>query len=61
MYEFAPEMDPVYVAEDGESLTIETIDSLNGAIQTDEDRLTAISERGQRGDRADRSRRSESR
>jgi len=31
VYEFAPEMEPVYTAADGESLTIETIDSLNGA------------------------------
>lgn len=44
VYEFAPAMDPVYEATDGESLTIETIDSLNGAIQTDDDRLDAIPE-----------------
>ena len=44
VYEFAPEMDPVYTAADGESLTIETIDSLNGAIQTDDDRLDEIPE-----------------
>ena len=44
VYEFAPTMDPVYEAEDGESLTIETIDSLNGAIQSEEDRLDAIPE-----------------
>ena len=42
VYEFAPAMDPVYTAADGEALTIETIDSLNGAIQTDDDRLDAI-------------------
>jgi len=44
VYEFAPTMEPVYEAADGESLTIETIDSLNGAIQTDDDRLDAIPE-----------------
>lgn len=44
VYEFAPEMDPVYEAADGESLTIETIDSLNGAIRTDDDLLDAIPE-----------------
>ena len=44
VYEFAPEMDPVYEAADGESLTIETIDSLNGAIQRDDDLLDAIPE-----------------
>ncbi|PAU83223.1 acetamidase [Halorubrum salipaludis] len=44
VYEFAPAMDPVYEAADGESLTIETVDSLNGAIQTDDDLLDAIPE-----------------
>jgi len=44
VYEFAPEMEPVYEAADGESLTVETIDSLNGAIQTDDDLLDAIPE-----------------
>ncbi|ELZ49955.1 acetamidase/Formamidase [Halorubrum distributum JCM 9100] len=44
VYEFGPEMDPVYEAADGESLTIETIDSLNGEIQTDDDLLDAIPE-----------------
>ncbi|MFC7325301.1 acetamidase/formamidase family protein [Halorubrum rutilum] len=44
VYEFAPEMEPVYEAADGESLTIETIDSLNGAIQSDDDLLDAIPE-----------------
>lgn len=42
VYEFSPEMDPVYTADDGESLTVKTIDSLNKEIQTDEDLLTAI-------------------
>ncbi|ELZ55922.1 MULTISPECIES: acetamidase/formamidase family protein [Halorubrum] len=44
VYEFGPEMDPVYEADDGESVTIETIDSLNGAIQSDDDLLDAIPE-----------------
>jgi amidase len=44
VYEFGPEMDPVYEAADGESLTIETVDSLNGEIQTDDDLLDAIPE-----------------
>ncbi|QAU14222.1 acetamidase [Halorubrum sp. BOL3-1] len=42
VYEFGPEMDPVYEAADGEPLTIETRDSLNGAIQSDDDLLDAI-------------------
>jgi len=42
VYEFAPDMDPVYTAEDGESITVETIDSLNKEIQTDDDLLDAI-------------------
>lgn len=44
VYEFAPEMEPVYTAADGESLTVETIDSLNKEIQTDDDLLDAIPE-----------------
>ncbi|WP_424015990.1 acetamidase/formamidase family protein [Halorubrum xinjiangense] len=44
VYEFGPEMDPVYEAADGESLTIETRDSLNGEIQEDDDLLDAIPE-----------------
>ncbi|MDB2224084.1 MULTISPECIES: acetamidase/formamidase family protein [Halorubrum] len=44
VYEFGPEMDPVYEAADGESLTVETIDSLNGEIQRDDDLLDAIPE-----------------
>lgn len=42
IYEFSPEMDPVYTAADGESLTIETIDSLNKTIQTGDDLLDSI-------------------
>ncbi|MFB6093656.1 MAG: acetamidase/formamidase family protein [Halanaeroarchaeum sp.] len=44
VFEFQPDLEPVYAAADGESLTIETMDSLGGAIQTDEDRLDAIPE-----------------
>ncbi|WP_434531481.1 acetamidase/formamidase family protein (plasmid) [Haloarcula sp. NS06] len=44
IYEFSPEMDPVYTATDGESLTIETIDSLNKTIQTGDDLLDSIPE-----------------
>jgi amidase len=44
VYEFGPEMEPVYEAADGESLTIETVDSLNGAIQREDDLLDAIPE-----------------
>ncbi|WP_096395005.1 acetamidase/formamidase family protein [Halorubrum trapanicum] len=44
VYEFGPEMDPVYEAADGETLTIETVDSLNGEIQADDDLLDAIPE-----------------
>ncbi|QWC18536.1 acetamidase/formamidase family protein [Halorubrum sp. 2020YC2] len=44
VYEFGPSMDPVYEAADGESLTVETVDSLNGAIQEAGDLLDAIPE-----------------
>jgi amidase len=44
VYEFAPEMEPVYTAADGESLTVETVDSLEGTIQSDEDLLDSIPE-----------------
>ncbi|SFR30835.1 acetamidase/formamidase family protein [Halorubrum sodomense] len=44
VYEFGPEMDPVYEAADGESLTIETVDSLNGEIREEGDLLDAIPE-----------------
>lgn len=44
VYEFAPEMEPVYTAADGESLTIETIDSLNKTIETERDLLDEIPE-----------------
>lgn len=37
IYEFHPDLEPAYTASDGESLTFETIDSLNGAVQSDND------------------------
>lgn len=42
IYEFTPELEPTDTAADGESLTVETIDSLEGAIQKDTDRLQSI-------------------
>ncbi|ESP88705.1 acetamidase/formamidase family protein [Candidatus Halobonum tyrrellensis] len=44
IYEFSPDLDPVYTAADGESLTFETIDSLNKEIQEDDDLLESIPE-----------------
>lgn len=44
VYEFAPDMEPLYTAADGESITFETIDSLNKAVQTDSDLMDAIPE-----------------
>ncbi len=44
VYEFSPDMDPAYTATPGESLTVETVDSLEGTIQTDDDVLDAIPE-----------------
>ncbi|EMA17941.1 acetamidase/formamidase family protein [Haloarcula argentinensis] len=44
VYEFAPNMEPLYTAADGESLTFETIDSLNKAVQSDADLMDAIPE-----------------
>ncbi|GAA0259268.1 hypothetical protein GCM10009000_090230 [Halobacterium noricense] len=37
IYEFTPDIEPVYTAESGESLTVETVDSLGGAVQEDSD------------------------
>ncbi|WP_049972223.1 acetamidase/formamidase family protein [Haladaptatus cibarius] len=37
IYEFTPTLEPVYTAESGESLTVETIDSIGGAVQEDSD------------------------
>jgi amidase len=44
VYEFTPDLDPVYTASDGEQLTFETVDSLNGAVQSDEDLLHEVPE-----------------
>lgn len=42
IFEFRPDLEGVYTAEDGESLTIETIDSLSGEIQEDTDLMEAV-------------------
>lgn len=42
VYEFAPDMEPVRTVDPGAELTFETIDSLNGAIQDDDDLLEEI-------------------
>ena len=42
IYEFHPEMNPVITVEPGTTLTVETIDSLEGAVQSDSDRLESI-------------------
>jgi len=44
IYEFSPDLEPVYTAENGESLTFETIDSLNKTIESDDDLLASIPE-----------------
>lgn len=42
IFEFTEELEAVYTAEASESLTIETIDSLSGEIQTESDLLDVI-------------------
>lgn len=42
IYEFAPEMEPAARLADGESATVETRDSLEGEVQTDEDVIEAV-------------------
>lgn len=42
VYEFSPEMDAVRTVESGAELTIETIDSLDGTIQENDDLLEQI-------------------
>jgi amidase len=42
IFEFEPEMKPVGSIQSGEELTIETVDSLSGEIQTDNDLLESI-------------------
>ena len=44
IFEFHPGLESVYTAENGESLTIETIDSLSGEIQEDSDVIDEIPE-----------------
>ncbi|QSG03064.1 acetamidase/formamidase family protein [Natranaeroarchaeum sulfidigenes] len=44
IYEFAPEMDPIVTVEPGTALTIETRDSLDGAVQADSDVIEEIPE-----------------
>ncbi|MCL9814868.1 acetamidase/formamidase family protein [Natranaeroarchaeum aerophilus] len=44
IYEFAPEMDPTATVEPGTELTIETRDSLDGAVQADSDVIEEIPE-----------------
>ncbi len=44
IYEFAPEMDPIATVEPGTELTIETRDSLDGAVQADSDVIEEIPE-----------------
>ncbi|EMA24222.1 MULTISPECIES: acetamidase/formamidase family protein [Haloarcula] len=44
VYEFSPNMEPLYTASDGEPITFETIDSLNKAVQSDADLMDAIPE-----------------
>lgn len=44
VYAFSPTMTPVYEAADGEALTVETADSLEGAIQIEADLLDEIPE-----------------
>jgi amidase len=44
VYAFRPDMTPVYTAASGEALTVHTVDSLEGRIQSDDDLLTSIPE-----------------
>ena len=42
IYEFTPDLEPIAEVEPGTELTIETRDSLDGAVQTDEDVIASI-------------------
>lgn len=42
IYEFTPDLDPVVTLADGESATVETRDSLEGAVQSDEDTIESV-------------------
>ncbi|MCS4047842.1 amidase [Salinibacter ruber] len=44
VYAFDPDMTPIHTAADGESLTVKTADSLEGAVQTESDLLEEIPE-----------------
>jgi amidase len=44
VYEFGPEMDAAVTVEDGAALTVETRDSLEGAVQTDDDTMDEVPE-----------------
>ena len=44
IYEFGPEIEPIATVEDGASVTIETRDSLDGAVQSDADVIDAVPE-----------------
>ncbi|MFC7232639.1 acetamidase/formamidase family protein [Saliphagus sp. GCM10025308] len=44
LYEFTPDLEPAITVDSGESLTVETADSLEGAIQDDSDVLEAVPE-----------------
>jgi amidase len=44
IYEFAPEMDPVETVPPGTALTIETRDSLDGAVQSESDLIEQVPE-----------------
>ncbi|OIB58239.1 acetamidase/formamidase family protein [Natrialba sp. SSL1] len=42
IYEFTPELEPIATVESGEKLTIDTRDSLDGAVQSDSDVIEAV-------------------
>ncbi|USZ67371.1 acetamidase/formamidase family protein [Halorussus salilacus] len=42
VYEFSPDLDAAYTAASGESLTIETVDSLGGAVQAESDVIDEV-------------------
>ncbi|ELZ08345.1 acetamidase/formamidase [Halovivax asiaticus JCM 14624] len=44
IYEFTPTLDPIATVEPGAELTIETRDSLDGAVQTDDDLIESVPE-----------------
>lgn len=44
IYEFTPDLSAVATAEDGASVTVETRDSLDGAVQSDDDVIESVPE-----------------